>query len=75
MIEEKEKPSDDEIRLTDLAGRILQDALIEQDSGSKINKTLMKLQSIVDQLVSIPLVFSYFFVLYYFNFGRRQLSI
>ena len=56
MIEEREKPTEDEKRLTDLASKILEDALKQSDE-TKAERTFMKLQNIINQLVSYsPLI-------------------
>ena len=52
MINEKNKPTEDEKRLTDLAAKILEDALRQLDK-SKAEREFMKLQNIVNQIVSI----------------------
>ena len=56
MINEKNKPTEDEKRLMDLAAKILENALRQVDK-SKAEKEFMKLQNIVNQIVSINLVF------------------
>eukprot|EP00795_Rhopilema_esculentum_P011483 gene11483-21699_t len=49
MIQEKEKPSEEEARLTDLASKILDEAMRHVEDKNA-EKSFMKLQNIVDQL-------------------------
>ena len=51
MIQEKDKPSEEEARLTDLASKILDEAMRHVEDKNA-EKSFMKLQNIVDQLVS-----------------------
>ena len=51
ILAEKEKPSEEEARLLDLAQNILQGAL-QVTTESTINTQFLKLQNVVDQLVS-----------------------
>ena len=52
MIENRETTSENEKRLTELASKILEDALKQPDKSTS-EKTFMKLQNIVDEIVSI----------------------
>ena len=52
MVKEKNKPSDEEKRLADLATKIIDEALRQTDKSTG-DRTFMKLQNIVDQVVSI----------------------
>ncbi len=51
MISDKNKPTEEEVRLTELASRILEDAM-KQPEENKAEKSFLKLQNIVNQVVS-----------------------
>ena len=62
MIDKRETKSENEKRLTELASKILEDALKQPDKSTS-EKTFMKLQNIVDEIVSI-----------FFHFLTRHLA-
>ncbi len=54
LLAEKNKPTEEEVRLTELASKILEDAMKQEESKAdegKVERTFLKLQNVINQVV------------------------